>query len=176
MAGWVKTNFDIKIIILYILSKVPEPLAFDEILDVAQCEEGINYFLLKQSIDELLIPENVAIDDALYSITPRGSENLSNLIHLLPDSVRSSCDEQLSPVIRNQNTRKYVKSNIIKHSDNTSEVHLELLDSRGILMDLTLITANVKESEQISTTFHQDPSRFFKEVMNNVRIFSGLNP
>lgn len=174
MAGFVKSNFEIKVVVLYILSKVPDPLAFDELLDIAQSEEDINYFLLKQSVEELIVPENILQQEEGYSITPRGRENLDNFLYILPDSIKGNLDAILTDVIRAQTTRRNIKSFITEHPDTTSEINLQVLDARGVLMDLKLITANVTESEIISKAFHNDPSLFFREVMEKVRTLSGL--
>lgn len=95
MAGFIKTNFDIKLVILYILSESKEPLSFDHLFLIAEENEGIDYFLLKQSVDELLEKNNIAFNLNLYSLTQRGQTNLSSYKDTVPLSVQKNCKNSL---------------------------------------------------------------------------------
>lgn len=95
MAGFIKTNFDIKLVVLYILAESERPLAFEELFVIAEENEGIDYFLLKQSVDELLVKSNVAYNLNLYSITERGHGNLDCYKETVPISVQKNCKQAL---------------------------------------------------------------------------------
>lgn len=95
MAGFIKTNFDIKLVVLYILAEAARPLTFEELFYIAEENEGIDYFLLKQSVDELLAKNNVAFNLDLYSITERGLGNLNCYKDTVPKSVQKNCKNSL---------------------------------------------------------------------------------
>lgn len=95
MAGFIKTNFDIKLVVLYILVESERPLTFDELFFIAEENEGIDYFLLKQSVDELLEKNNIAFNLTLYSITERGLGNLECYKNTVPISVQKNCKSSL---------------------------------------------------------------------------------
>lgn len=88
MPGFIKTNKDIKLLVLYALSKFDVPLSFEELSLLTLVDEGINYFLLKQSVDELLIPENIVLENNCYSLTKRGKDNLESSLSDIPHSLQ----------------------------------------------------------------------------------------
>lgn len=98
MAGFIKTNFDIKLVVLYILGQAERPLPFEELFLIAEENEGIDYFLLKQSVDELLEKNNVAFNLNLYSITERGLGNLESYKETVPISVQKNCKHALKKI------------------------------------------------------------------------------
>lgn len=95
MAGYIKTNFDIKLVALYILAESEQPLSFEQLFFIAEENEGIDYFLLKQSVDELLEKDNIAFNLNLYSVTERGKGNLECYKDTVPLSVQSNCKKSL---------------------------------------------------------------------------------
>lgn len=181
MAGFIKNNFDIKLILLYILSKIEEPVTFEELSYIAQCDENINYFLLKQSIQELLEPDNIVILENCYHITQRGRDNLSTYSGKLPLSIVQQCDISLDILKEEQEKRKanllkekYVKTELIPNPDTTYLVKLSFSDPHGTLMALNLIALNEKEAKTIAKSFYEEPSVFFHKIMGTVREFVGL--
>lgn len=159
MIGFVKTNMDIKVMVLYALSQFHEPPNFEEISQVVLCDDGVNYFLLKQSVEELLLPENIKEEDGIYHITKRGLDNLKEC--QMPPSIQQKCDEGLEIVNRAQDKRKYVKSSVRKKLDGTAELHLSLSEAQGLLFETTMVIPTVAEAEEIAQSFQRDSVTFF---------------
>lgn len=168
MAGFIKNNFDIKLILLYVLSKTVEPVTFDDVAQVALCDEGVDYFLLKQSMAELIPPENVILDQDCYTITPRGQQNLESWLDQLPLTLRQSCDQKLIPLNRELRAKKFVKSQVTVHQDTTCTVHLEMTDPTGTILALDLLSPHRKEAEAVSRAFQLNPPKFYHSIMEHV--------
>lgn len=168
MPGFVKNNFDIKLIVLYILSKTVEPATFDEISQVALCDEGVDYFLLKQSIDEMIRPENILLEEDCYTITPRGQQNLESCMDQLPLSLQQLCDQGLITLNRELLAKKFVKAQVIPHQDTTCSVHLQMTDPTGTILELNLLTPRYQQAEDTVRAFRLDPPKFYHTLMETV--------
>lgn len=161
MPGFVKTNMDIKIMVLYALSEFHEPPTFEELSQVLLCDEGLNYFLLTQSVEELLLPKNIAIEDDCYHLTRRGKDNLKQCLPQLPVSVKKKCDEALVLVNRQQDKRKFVKTEITDREDGSVLLRLTMSDETGLLFETTMMIPNREDAENISKSFWQHSNTFF---------------
>lgn len=161
MPGFVKTNMDIKIMVLYALSKFHEPPTFEELSQVLLCDEGLNYFLLTQSVDELLLPKNIMIEDERYHLTRRGKDNLKESLPQLPVSVQKKCDEALLLVNRQQDKKKFVQTEITDRFDGTVMLRLRLLDETGVLFDVNMMIPTRPEAQTIAQSFWEDSTTFF---------------
>lgn len=161
MPGFIKTNMDIKIMVLYALSKFYEPPTFDELAEVLLCDEGLNYFLLTQSVEELLLPNNIKIEDNCYHLTRRGKDNLKECMHQLPGSVQKKCDQALEQVNRKQSKRKFVKTEITERDQGGVMLRLSFSNETGLLFDSTMMIPTRQEGEQLAKGFWEDPITFF---------------
>ena len=74
MAGFIHDKLEIKFLILYIAARVIEPIPFDTVLDLAMCDEGVDYFDFSECLRDLVKTEHLTVSDSgMYSITEKGS-------------------------------------------------------------------------------------------------------
>ena len=52
--GFVQDKLDIKFLILYIAARVIEPVPFSTVLDLAMCDDAIDYFEFSECLKELV--------------------------------------------------------------------------------------------------------------------------
>ena len=74
--GFIHDELDVKMLVLYIMSHVAAPIDFFKLIDLALCDDGVDYFLLTKAIAHLVETENLLLtDDQYYSITEKGRRN-----------------------------------------------------------------------------------------------------
>lgn len=156
MPGFLKTNMDIKLLVLFALSKFHQPASFEELLQVTMVDDGVNYFLLKQSVDELLIPENITVEQDCYTITKRGLQNLETCLTDIPLSIRQKCTDAMIEVNKAQDKRRFVRSECSLKADGTAMVHLTLLNDTGVLFEMQMMIPTLAEAEKICESFQKD--------------------
>lgn len=156
MTGYVKNNMDIKLMVLYALEGFHEPPTFEELSQVVLCDEGVDYFLLKQSISELQLAENLIQEGEVYRLTPRGKDNLDECVHKLVAPLQKKCEKGLKYANQKQRNRKFVKSWVQENPTGTSQLRLSLSDETGILFDLNMMVPNREDAEKISDCFTED--------------------
>ncbi len=161
MPGFVKTNQDIKMLILYAMSKFHEPPTVEEISRVVICDEGVNYFLLIQSLEELMIPQNITQEGNVYILTKRGENNLKECLSQVPLVLQQKCDAGVEIVNREQDKRKYVKSHMERNPSGTYQVQLTLSDESGVLFDLNVMVPKEEEAKRMVQCFQEDSITYF---------------
>ena len=74
--GFIHDKLDIKFLILYIASRLIEPVGIDVLTDLALCDEGVDYFSFSECLNELVESEHIKkTEEGLYCATPRGIRN-----------------------------------------------------------------------------------------------------
>ena len=115
MAGFIHDKLEIKFLILYIAARVIEPIPFDTVLDLAMCDEGVDYFDFSECLRDLVKTEHLTVSDSgMYSITEKGSRNSHICESSLPYSVRLRCDKNISECNRTLRRKSQVRASCEK--------------------------------------------------------------
>ncbi len=161
MSGFVKTNMDIKLLILFALSKINQPASFEELCHATMVDDGVNYFLLKQSADELLVPENILLENDCYSLTKRGKQNLETCLEDIPLSIRQKSYQAVKEVNSAQEKRKFVQSSCREQKDGSALLQLSLHNKEGMLFELNMKVSSLEEAEKICNSFQEDSITYY---------------
>ena len=74
--GFIHDELELKFLLLYITARLIEPVTFDVILDIAMCDEGVNYFAFSKCLDDLVQSDHLTLsNDGKYAITEKGIRN-----------------------------------------------------------------------------------------------------
>jgi len=70
--GFIQNELDLKLLVLYIMARAAAPITFLQLLDLALCDAGVDYFSLTEAVNHLVETEHLAQEGDLYSITDKG--------------------------------------------------------------------------------------------------------
>ena len=93
--GFIQNELDLKLLVLYIMSRTAAPVTFNQLLDVALCDAGVDYFSLTEVVGHLVETGHLEQNGQVYAITEKGRRNSEICESSLPYSVRMHCDENL---------------------------------------------------------------------------------
>ena len=93
--GFIRDKLEIKFLILYIASRVSEPMPLAELQELTMCDDGIDYFDFAECLNDLVNTEHLRLADERYCITPKGLRNSEICESSLPYSVRIRADKNL---------------------------------------------------------------------------------
>ena len=54
MAGFIHGKLDIKLLVLYLTSRLAGPVDFATLTDLAMCDDGVDYFVYAEAVSELV--------------------------------------------------------------------------------------------------------------------------
>ena len=73
--GFIQNELDLKLLVLYIMARVAQPVTFPQLLELALCDAGVDYFSLTQAVEHMVATGQLARDGERYSITEKGKRN-----------------------------------------------------------------------------------------------------
>ncbi len=94
--GFIHEKLDIKILILYILRRLPGEVDPHTLAELCQCDEGIGYFDYSDCLAELVESAHITESPTGYTITEKGIRNADTVESSLPYSVRRKAEKLIA--------------------------------------------------------------------------------
>ena len=74
--GFIQDKLEIKFLILYVASRLIEPVPFEAMQELTMCDDGIDFFDFSECLSNLVESQHLTLsDDGLYAITEKGLHN-----------------------------------------------------------------------------------------------------
>ncbi len=166
--GFIHDDLDIKMLVLYIMSHVAAPIDFFKLIDLALCDDGVDYFSLSRAISHLVETEHLELHDEKYSITDKGRRNSEVCQSSLPYSVRLKCDRNLAALNAALRRDAQVRGEVVRREDGTVAARLALDDDTGSLLTLELLTASEDQARLLCDHFRASPERVYNDILRTL--------
>lgn len=163
--GFIQNELDLKLLVLYIMARVAQPVTFPQLLELALCDAGVDYFSLTQAVDHMVATGQLAKDGERYSITEKGKRNSEICQSSLPYSVRMHCDENLVKANDALRREAQVQSFVQDREDGTCTLTLHFSDSASPLLNLSLLVPDRAMALSMAETFRADPASIYHGVI-----------
>ena len=164
--GFIQNKLEIKFLILYITTRVIQPIPFDTVLDLTMCDDGIGYFDFSECLNDLVKTGHLTLsEDGLYSITDKGIRNSQICESSLPYSVRMHCDENLVKVNEALRREAQVRSQVSENQDGTCTLKLDFNDETTPLLHLELLVPERKQADTMAQCFQDEPTDFYRQII-----------
>lgn len=164
--GGLTNDYEVKILICYIMSIVKTPLTLDDINYILSSDGIANYFECSQSISDLLQHGQIGEKgDEGYVLIDDAEKIVETFYKTIPISVR---EKSLN------NALKYVKyKNFDKHNVVTTQkvkdgynITLNVRDNDSNLMELSLFAPDLKFCDIIKNQFYENPAQIYKAIIS----------
>lgn len=160
--GFIQNDLDLKMMILYLMDRVAAPISFLQLVDLAMCDAGVDYFSLSQAVAHMVETQHLSLEEERYSITEKGRRNSKICEDSIPFSVRRRCDENLSALNQALRRQEQVQANLLPNQDGSCMVRLFLADADGVLMEAKLFAPTQEAGEQMARRYQQEPEKFYQ--------------
>lgn len=162
--GFIHEKLDIKILILYILRRLPGVVEPEVLIELAQCDGGIGYFDYSDCLSELVETEHVKETEEGYEITEKGARNADAVESSLPYSVRSKAEKLLAPVAERLRRAAMLTA---RHEmgDNGCIVTLAMSDGVGEVFSLKLLCGGEEQAKLMEKNFKKDAEGFYQQIV-----------
>lgn len=165
--GFIRDPLDIKLLVLYIMSRVAAPIDFDTLTDLSMRDSGVDYFLFAQEVEGLVNSGHLTrTDDGLYSITEKGRTNGGIMESSLPTVVRGRCNRALAELNAKLRRNAQVTAQVADEGEGRCRVELGLQDDAGPIFSLALAVPSQEQGQQIAHRFQQSPEDTFNAILN----------
>lgn len=161
--GFIHEKLDIKILILFILRRLPGFVEPETLLELCQCDGGIGYFDYSDCLSELVETEHVEESEEGYRITEKGARNADAVESSLPYSVRSKALKLLAPVEERLSRAAMI---VAKHEngENGCMVELAMSDGKGEIIKLRFLCAGDEQAAKIEKNFRRSAEDYYQKI------------
>lgn len=168
--GFIRGPLDVRLLLLYILARVDYPIREAELLDLALCDEAVNYFHFTEALSSLKSTGHVLQNkNGEISITQKGRANGSICEDEIAYSVRLKCDRGVAELNRLLQRRNQVRSEILPRSDgNGVTVRLILDDDTGNLMTLDMLAPDAHQAMLLSDGFRTKADSLYNMILSQL--------
>jgi len=166
--GFIHEKIDIKILILYILRRIPASVTFDELTGLVMCDEGISYFDFTECIAELIKTKHIRHKDNKYSLTVKGAHNGEITEKSLPYTVRCKVDDITSNFRSMLGRDEMITTQYTVNPDGSCTVALSLSDGLGDVVSMSLYSVNEKQALALEKGFRKKAENIYMTLIEAI--------
>ena len=165
--GFIHDEMDIKVLILFILSRLPEPVPMDMLSDVTLlCDDAIGYFEFSDCVADLVKTGHVADKNGKHIITDKGRENGSVTESGLPYSVRIRAERAASALAHMQRRSALISASHEMRSRGGYTVKLDMSDGIGPILSIEILAGNDKQALKLEENFKRSAETMFNKILD----------
>ena len=165
--GFVRDKLDIKILILFILRRLPAPIDGNGLAELAICEDSISYFDYSECLAELVESAHVSLTEAGYAITDKGRKNGEIIEGALPYTVRLAAERAVSKVAK-QLRRDELISTSHTPRGRGFETELALSDDVGQVISMRIYCVSEAMAERIERNFRRQAEDLAASLLDSL--------
>lgn len=163
--GFIHEKLDIKLLILFILSRLPAPVdrgTLDELCQ--QCDSGVGYFDYSDCLGELMDSGHITEEDEEYAATEKGKRNARTVESSLPYSVRSRALKLIAPVEERLARAAMLRSEIEQDAEGC-HLALSLSDGKGEILSMRLLCSDEEQAKKMKKSFRRRAEAIYGRIV-----------
>lgn len=159
--GFIHEKLDIKLLILFVLRRLPAEIDGERLADLVLIDGGISYFDYKDCLAELVESAQVEERENGYLVTAKGSRNGEILETELPYSVRVKAEKTAAPVVEEMRRSAMILANH-EVGESGVTVYLAINDGVGDILDMKILAANEQQAKLMERNFRKRAEQFYE--------------
>lgn len=163
--GFIHEELDIKILILYILRRLPEEIDFEKLTEFVMIDDGFDYFEYTQCLLELVETEHVSKRDNYYKITKKGEEHGDTLESSIPYSVRSKAESDIEPTVKKMRRNALIETEHSINNDGSCKMELSFSDGMGEIFRLNILTSSEQHTVEMENYFRANAESIYHQII-----------
>ena len=166
--GFIRDKLEIKILILFVLSRLTEPVDFETLTDLCLCDDAISYFDYSDCVNELIATDHIYFDGQKYVITDKGRKNGSVTETGIPYTVRLKAEK--SAAVANARLARDTMISTDKEMKRGGgyTVHLSLSDGTCDIISMELFAASSKQADDIEAGFRKHAEAVYNAIIKKL--------
>ena len=160
-----------KVLILYILSKLNDPITNDSLLRIILSVMDMNYFYFQQFLLDLqehnYIDSFVKNNKTFYKITENGRDTLALVMDILPGIMKFKVDTHLKSELTNAAEKEAITSDYTPRSENNDYiVTCKINEKNDTIFELKLYAGSRDEAKKIVDNWNENAYKIYPNVLN----------
>ena len=164
--GYIHDLFDVKVLILYVMSLVEKPVSAQTVYELCYQDDCLSYFDVQQAIPQMVVSGHLEeVSDGLYQITEKGREAQKLTEDGVAHSVKQRARVAADRLNQNRKRRQFLRTKIEKSENGDFMVHMGLDDPHGTLMKLELMAPTMQQARRLESAFQKNADLVYQAVM-----------
>jgi len=163
--GFIHDKIDIKVLILFIMRRLSEPVTMDVLTELTLCDDGISYFDVTECIAELTKTRHLHIAGGEYSLTQKGQRNGEVLEKNLPYSVKAKAEDATALIRTVQSRNSMIKTNLKGDEQKGYTIDLSLSDGVSDILSMELFAATRQQANAIEKGFRKNAEKIYHAII-----------
>ena len=163
--GYVFSPLDLKILLLYLLRRLPDEIDSERLMLLCQEDGVVSYFDYTVCLEELKESGQVTLEEGWCRITDRGRITAEALESSLPYSVRCHAEETAETEAERLRRDSSITA---RHEDDENTgctVELKLNDGISDIFSLRLLCADAGQARIIERNFRRHPEDYYQNII-----------
>ncbi len=163
--GFIHDMMDVKVLILYVTSRVQYPVNCQEIYELCFQDDCLSYFDVCTAIPEMVASGHLKQDGDTYEITAKGREAGELTADSIAFSVRQRAENAVARFNRQIRRSSMVKSQVVEREAGDYAVVMQLSDDAGELMKLELTAPDQRQAKRLGRLFEAKAELVYNLMM-----------
>lgn len=162
---------EIRLIVLYTLSRSSRPLTAYEISHILLGSAIIDFFDIHDALAFLTDADEIYMfrdtdDKLLYSLTPSGKLGAESFSDKIPLEVKEYTDECISELVKEQKKQNSIIAKSVPVSYDEYNAHLELNDGKRNLLSMDIYANDEKLARTMCKSFRKNTNQIYDLILN----------
>jgi len=166
--GFIHERIEIKMLILFIMRRLQEPVTIDVLAELTMCDDGISYFDVTECIAKLVETEHLRLEDGKYSLTAKGEHNGEILEKDLPYSVKIKAEAAATLIRAVQNRDAMIKTHRNADENSGYRVALSMSDGIGDIISMEIFAANEQQACALERGFRKNAEKVYHAIIETI--------
>ena len=162
-----------KVLILYILSKLNEPVTNDNLLQFVISVVDMNYFYFQQFLLDLLEKNYIICfsqDDGkqVYQITDIGKEALSLTDDILPGIIKLKVDTSFGKEMKEIKEEEAITAEYVPIGNDNYTVTCKINENNNCIFEISVFAGSREEAKKIVDNWKENAYSIYPEILNSL--------
>ena len=163
--GFIHEKLDIKILILFILRRLPDEISGQQLADLTLIDDGIGYFDYMECLAELEDTGHITVNKGKYKVTVKGDKNGAAIESSIPYSVRSRAEREVMKLAAAMRRSAMIEASHTINEDGSPVISLSLSDGMGEIFSLRMLASDEVQSEAIERNFRAAAEKYYNNIV-----------
>lgn len=165
--GFIHDELDLKILILFVLKKLPDAVDASMLFDLIYVDNGINYFSYVKCLGDLVRTGHIeSPKENYYKITEKGIQNASSVETSLPATVRRDAGANADRIAGRMRRASLITA--VHHWDEAKkiyEMNLKMSDGKSEIISIKMEMPNEVQCEKMERTFRLHAETIYDQII-----------
>lgn len=167
--GFIHDMLDVKVLILFVMSRVNYPVNTQEIYELCYQDDCLSYFDVCTAIPEMVKSGHLKeLDEQKYEVTDKGRRDGELTADSIAFTVKQRAENAVARYNRQIRRSSYVKTQIIPRESGDFSVIMALDDEGGNLMTLELLAPDQRQSVRLGKLFEKKAEIVYSLIMTEL--------